>query len=43
MYPGADNSVYMSNIPPWRIFIKYLAERGLDDVVEHILSHLNLG
>jgi hypothetical protein len=28
MYTGADSHPYMSNIPPWKVFIKELRHRG---------------
>ena len=28
MYTGADSNPYMSNIPPWHIFIRELEKRG---------------
>ena len=40
MYTGPDNPGYMSNIPPWRIFAKYLAEMGMENEAEFILAQL---
>jgi hypothetical protein len=30
----------MSNIPPWRVYAKYLAEIGMKDQAEFILAQL---
>ena len=40
MYTGADDNVYMSNIPPWHIFIKELEKRGMYRIVKLIKAHL---
>jgi hypothetical protein len=40
MYTGADDPGYMSNIPPWEIFAKYLAEMGMENQARFILSQL---
>jgi hypothetical protein len=40
MYAGPSNDPYMSNIPPWRVFVQELARRGLHQQAELILEHL---
>ncbi len=40
MYTGPDDPGYMSNIPPWHVFAKYLAEMGMEDEARYILSQL---
>lgn len=39
MYTGPDDS-YMSNIPPWHIFISELENRGLYEYSAQIRRHL---
>ncbi|SEK87202.1 hypothetical protein SAMN05216214_1061 [Atopomonas hussainii] len=38
MYTGPGE--YMSNIPPWHIFAKYLAQIGMKNEAQFILSQL---
>ena len=40
MYKGLDSNPYMSNIPPWDIYIKELKKRGYNREAEIILKHL---
>ena len=40
MYKGLDSNPYMSNIPPWDIYIKELKKRGYNREAEMILKHL---
>jgi hypothetical protein len=39
MYSGSDD-IYMSNIPPWHIFIRELEKREQHEFAELIRKHL---
>jgi hypothetical protein len=39
MYAGSDG-IYMSNIPPWHIFIRELEKREKHEIAELIRKHL---
>ena len=36
LYTGPDANPYMSNIPPWHIFIKELRSRGYIDIAKRL-------
>ena len=40
MFTGADPDPYMSNIPPWPVFVKYLFEHGRTQEAEMISKYL---
>jgi len=40
MYTGPDAEPYMSNIPPWPIFIEYLEQLGMRDIAKLIRTYL---
>lgn len=41
MYVGSCDEPYMSNIPPWEVFISELEERGLYQQAQLIRQHLS--
>ena len=41
MYTGPCDEPYRSNIPPWAVFIEYLAEHGMTDIADDLRRHLN--
>lgn len=40
MYTGPDSNPYMSNIPPWHIFVKELKKRGYTTEANLIKKYL---
>ena len=40
MFTGPDSNPYMSNIPPWPVFVKYLFEHGHSKEAEMISKYL---
>jgi hypothetical protein len=40
MYTGPDDPGYMSIVPPWRVYAKYLAKMGMVHEARFILSQL---
>ena len=40
MYTGPDKDPYISNIPPWPIFVKELEKRGMQSQADMIKNYL---